>query len=225
MSGDVSVVIESSYRIRRFSPEEDQQIAEQYLAYVPIATIARDLDRLEGVVRQRIHRLGLQRSPAIVLLMRWAPEHLKSQQPDVPEREWIAAVYAWRAQQRKDEADAKAEDVERAHAERIARSAEIDADDDLDRNQKMKAKRLAGLTLEEIGEQYHLSRERVRQITDRVYEQQPVSERLARLEQAYAARRARIIASTVAKLLDRYRAAPPEAQQQFRALILRGDDA
>jgi DNA-directed RNA polymerase sigma subunit (sigma70/sigma32) len=49
---------------------------------------------------------------------------------------------------------------------RQAWAAVIDANASLSRNAKMIAKRALGMTLAELGEQYGLTRERVRQLTD-----------------------------------------------------------
>ena len=51
-----------------------------------------------------------------------------------------------------------------AAQEAAAKGAEIDAREDLTRNEKMVAKLAAGMTLQAIGEQHGISRERVRQI-------------------------------------------------------------
>jgi lambda repressor-like predicted transcriptional regulator len=62
----------------------------------------------------------------------------------------------------------RAEQLTQKTAEIAAKCAEIDAREDLTRDEKIAAKRAAGMTLRPIAEQYGLSHECVRQIVSRI---------------------------------------------------------
>lgn len=154
---------------RRFTPEEDAIIKADYAAYVPTLTIAHKLKRGEGVVRQRLLVLGLHRSLAVSILMRFAPEELRGQVQALGEEAFIEAVYEHRAKEQ--EAITQASNAEAAiHQQRMdALVEEILADTSLKRTEKMIAMRAAGLTLKAVGNLYGITRERVRQITSPHY--------------------------------------------------------
>jgi len=62
-----------------------------------------------------------------------------------------------------------------------AEDALIDAREDFTRDEKTAAKRAAGMTLQVIGEQYSMTRERVRQIVNR--EEQKMDEQTTPMEE------------------------------------------
>jgi excisionase family DNA binding protein len=213
------------HRLRRFTPEEDAILTARYAAYDPTEAIANDLDRDAGTVRQRIFFLGLRRSSHISRALEWAPEHLRAKVHDCPPDEWLAACHQWRDQQREQWRHAEAEEAAQQEARLTAVAAEIDQRLDLTRNQKIQAKRMAGLTLESIARQYDISRERVRQIADPDYvppissKRLPPHERLARLDTAQANRRQRLITQAATALFEQWQMLPPEAKAKFRSMI------
>lgn len=156
-------------KMRRFTPEEDAIIKADYTAYIPTLTIAHKLKRSEGVVRQRLLALGLHRSHAVSILMRFAPEELRSQVQALGEKAFVEAVYEHRAKEQ--EAITQASNAEATiYQQRMdALVDEILADSGLKRSQKMIAMRAAGVTLEAVGSMYGITRERVRQITSPHY--------------------------------------------------------
>jgi hypothetical protein len=148
--------------LRRFTPDEDELIRKDYAAYVPTIEIARKLKWSEGAVRGRIHTLRLFRSRYLSRALAWAPPHLRAQLGQIPDQAFIDACYLWRDQQRELAKDAT--DAERAAHSRMvqAQCAEIDARHDLTRREKMMAKRMAGMTLQEIGAQHGVTPSRSR---------------------------------------------------------------
>jgi len=71
---------------------------------------------------------------------------------------------SWQSKQRRQVIEQKLQAQAQAAQEAAAKGAEIDAREDLTRNEKMVAKLAAGMTLQAIGEQHGIGRERVRQI-------------------------------------------------------------
>lgn len=152
--------------IVRFTPEEVEILKKDYLSYVPLLEIARKLGRSEGVIRQKALHLKLRRSPTLMRVLGWAPGHLKAQVHTMLPASFIKECFEWRAvEESKIKADANAE-AEAHYLTIIAQSKDIDLNLQLSRNQKMVAKRMIGMTLEAIGQQYGVTRERVRQLTD-----------------------------------------------------------
>ena len=154
-------------KYRYFTPEEDAVIHADYADYVPTLAIASKLSRDEGTVLQRIYRLGLKRSNHVSRVLGYAPDHLRPILREHGPDAFLQAVDKWLVEQA---AIAKnAEDGMLAdRAESIAATCrEIDNRLDLTRNDKLIAKRLAGMTLEAISKQHGLTR--VRQLTDPEY--------------------------------------------------------
>jgi hypothetical protein len=161
--------------MRRFTSEEDAIIRRDYAAHVPTIRIARRLNRSNSAIRQRVFYLGMCRSNNITRVMAWAPPHLRAQfdLSEISSQAFLDACYEWRNQQR--ERNAAAREAETlAHSEAVqAQCAVIDQRADLTRREKIVAKRLAGMTLDAIGKQHGLTRERVRQIAAKVAEPKP----------------------------------------------------
>ena len=106
--------------------------------------IADKLHRTVGSLRQRILHLGLRRSNRISRLLKWAPEELRAGLNNSEPEKWIEGCYAWREQQQRQVEQIDDEATQRAWDERLRQVAEIDAQTDLTRNDKMRAKRLLG---------------------------------------------------------------------------------
>jgi hypothetical protein len=190
--------------VRRFTEEEDRIITNDYLAYVPMPEIAQRLERDEGTIRQRIFKyLGVRRSGRVTLALQWAPEELKARVLKMEPAKWLAACYAWRNEQR----DKRKENAERMRAERMAKSQEIDAREDFSRNDKIRAKRIIGLTNREIANQYGVTRQRVQQIVDPNY------------VAASKARRQSRVSDKAARLFALWQLMSPQEQQRFRQMI------
>jgi hypothetical protein len=147
--------------VRKFTPDECDLIKREYLAHALVPEIANKLGRSEGVVRQKILSLGLRRPR---LGTRSAPEHLKALAGKIPTNEWRAKYRSWQHEQLRQAQEQKLQARALSGQHLAAKCAEIDAREDLTRNEKMAAKVAAGMTLQAVGDQYGISRERVRQI-------------------------------------------------------------
>jgi excisionase family DNA binding protein len=210
------------YTLRRFTAEEDKIITDDYAAYVMTRVTAEKLGRDVGTVRQRIFALGLRRSAIVTRAMQWAPEHLRAQLDAMAPEEWVQACYAWRDQQHEIAKTAGAAEAERIQVEQAQVAAEIQQRDDLSRNDKIKAMRMAGLTLEQIGATYGI--ERVRQISDPNYRPLPAKaytpqDKLAKLEERQQREREQIMQQAAQRLLDVWNVTPEEARTEFLAMI------
>jgi excisionase family DNA binding protein len=152
----------------RFTPEDDAIIAADYKAYVPTTETAEKLGRSDGVIRQRILRLGLRRSNNASRMLEWAPEHLAKElkSGQLEGAEFVRLCHEWRDNETERLKQQQSERAQQIQADMLKQSAEIDARADLTRKEKIRAKRMIGLTLQEVADQYGLTRERIRQITD-----------------------------------------------------------
>jgi DNA-binding CsgD family transcriptional regulator len=148
-----------------FTPEECDLIVKDYAAYVPVSETADKLGRSEGSVGKKIQMLGLRR-PA--LGTRLAPEHLKALAGKIPPEEWRAKYHSWKREQLNQARASGAQAKTQAAKQTALRSAAIDAREDLTHNQKIAAKYAAGMTLSAIGMQHGITRERVRQIVNKI---------------------------------------------------------
>lgn len=150
---------------RYFSADEEAYIRREYAAYTPTAKIATALGRSNGALRQFIMKLGLTRSGVVSKALQ-NPDysHLLPVFRRLGAESFMEAVAEWCAQALARQREA------RAMGERAALEAAkaIDALP-LARNQKILRKRALGLTLEQIGHQHGITRERVRQIEARGY--------------------------------------------------------
>jgi len=144
--------------LRRFTPKECALIKKDFAAYLPVSETANKLGRSEGTVKQKALQLGLRRPR---LSTRLVPAHLKALAGKIPADEWRAKYSSW---QRERLLQAQAAQ-EQAAQETAAKCAEIDAREHLTRDEKIAAKRAAGVTLQAIGDQHGITRERARQIT------------------------------------------------------------
>jgi hypothetical protein len=144
-------------QVVRYSAADDRILRRDWAAYVPAPEIACKLDRSVSSIRVRVKRLKLRRSGPTTRVVAWAPDHLKAQLPKLGPKAFRAACYAWREQQR------DAEKAEKAAA-LAAAAAKIDRQRGLTRDEKIKAMRDLGMTLQSIGDLLGLTRERVRQI-------------------------------------------------------------
>src|SRR5262245_21454487 len=166
---------------RRFTAEEDDLIRQDYAAFVLVQDTANKLDRSYGAVRQRILHLGLRRSNVITKRFSSAPEDLKALAGKIPTDEWRTKFLSWQSEQSRQAREQKLQARAQALQEIMAKGAEIDARRDLTRNEKIVARRAAGMTLQVIGEQYSMTRERVRQIVNR--EEQKMDEQTTLMEE------------------------------------------
>ena len=209
--------------LRRFSEEDDEIITNDYLNYVPTIEIAEKLHRSEGTIRQRILRLDLHRSSIVSKLLAWAPEHLRNNLKDMDTDEWVEACHMWRAQKQQDAKVEGAAQEEKVKNERLEQGLEIDQRPDLSRKQKMLAKRMIGMSLEEIGVSYGLLRERVRQITSQDYTPSIAAknpaERLRRFEARTVRERERIVKESADRIFRIWQDAPPDVQKMFLTMV------
>lgn len=146
---------------QRFTTEEVDRIRRDYAAGVETGEIARSLNRSDGVIRQKILHLGLTRAPGLLAALRYAPPELIAQRGTMTDDEFIAAAKEWR---RGAKSRAKALRDQRVRTEINAILAAGGP-----RRAQMRSMRDAGATLEEIAQQFGITRERVRQIVDKRY--------------------------------------------------------
>lgn len=151
--------------IKRFTPEEDAYIRQEWAKNTPVEQIAQALSRSEGVVRQRIlHKLrdlvGTRSALGTRLVNRYGHEVLGA--GGTPEE-----IHA-RLKEIQEQATAKARAS--AHAKWLAKQRmAINAMHEAiaagtPRNMAIAECRSAGVTLERLGEEFGITRERVRQI-------------------------------------------------------------
>lgn len=142
--------------LRKFTPEEDDFLTREFLAYKPREEIAALLKRTVGALNQRILHLGLRREMRRTLLVK----RFKEAATDPRSVDEI-----------------KAEIAQKDHAEKLQRSAEQEAiiadvlksmiqalNWGASRRPVFQTALAAGATLQEIGECVGITRERVRQI-------------------------------------------------------------
>jgi len=168
--------------IRRFTPEEVALLTKMYLEYAPTIEIARVLGRDEGTVRQKVLHLGLRRSKYVSRALGWAPPHIRERVSTLSANEFLEECHAWREKQHESCRLLSKEEGERRFTEIAATCAEIDASLALSRNEKMIAKRIAGATLQFVGNQHGITRERVRQLTVGRPRKTSIQEELERLD-------------------------------------------
>lgn len=148
---------------RPFTLEEEAQITEMYLTYIPIENIAEELNRSIGSIRQKVFHLKLRRSIYTSRIVGWAPKELVDdfRAGGLSEAEFMQAAYSIR-KSISSESKIKAGGIHKAIEERAKK---IQERADLTREEKMLAMRIEGATLDYIGKIYGITRERVRQLT------------------------------------------------------------
>lgn len=144
-----------------WSEEELATLRHMYASHHHVREIAAALGRSVPTVRLRAHTLGLKRDSRFTILCRKHPHLapvLRASGPDA----FLRALD--RAEQEK-----RAEEAAEKRAKDVKKSAVISdvLGRQIDRNAKMRALRLAGLSLEEIGQLFGITRERVRQLQSR----------------------------------------------------------
>lgn len=209
-------------RIKRiFTAEEDTIIKADYRAYISTIEIARKLGRDEGTLRQHIYRLKLKRSNSVSVVMAWAPEHIRARLTELSAEQFLTECYAWRDEQNALSTKSVSDEKEKNREHLAALCAEIDQRADISRNAKMVAKRMAGMSLEDIGRQHSLTRERVRQLTDPKYIAHKYNRRAGGLNDLAAdlaqleARKNELLMDAVDKLVAAYQACPATVQDEF----------
>lgn len=170
-----------TFSMRRFSDEDDAIIKADYAAFVPVEEIALKLGRSIGTLMQRVLHLGLRRDGRKTrLAARFGAEVLAVSDDPAEIRHHLIAV-------------AKAKNDERAaiqEAKIVAAIADMQAvlDGGVERSVAFKAAMLQGATLQAIGDQVGLTRERVRQIVhSRYIPKQPRTVVCARCETTFQA--------------------------------------
>lgn len=144
--------------MRRFTPQEDQIIRDDYASYVPVEEIAAKLDRSWGVIRQRILKLRLTRdSRRTVLVKNFGPDVLNLAldvdgikaiiaQNMLEEQKALMAENQLQLKGILDATEAAVWNKTMTRAEAFAKAQE------------------AGCSMESIGRRFGITRERVRQI-------------------------------------------------------------
>jgi len=141
-----------------WSAEDDETVRRMYLRYYPTEQIAAVIGRTYGTTRLRVFKLGLRRDQSYSKLLK---KH-RDLAPVMHELGPDAFLTALKNKVSAEKAAKLREKQNKAtlHSEVVAR---ILAGQD-DRNSKMRALRLAGCDLAEIGRLFGITRERVRQI-------------------------------------------------------------
>jgi hypothetical protein len=207
---------------RRWTPEEDEIIRADFADYIDVRVTAAKIGRDTGTLRQRIYQFHLKRDQGITRLLRWCPEHLK---PLLKTRgvDAFREVYDREQQQiREAESEAGPEAKSAEENEEITRRV-MEIDSSLERREKMMAMRAIGLTLQEIGDRFGLSRERVRQLTDldfapykpRTGSVKNLSSINEKLKAKLAANRRRMQEKTISDLLELWNFADSKTRADF----------
>jgi DNA-directed RNA polymerase specialized sigma24 family protein len=145
----------------KFTRRDDQILQREWANHTRLEEIAKMLRRTVGTTRQRIHFLGLRRSGAVTRALRWAPRSLIARRKTMTDREFVRACLKWRASQEKD-LRLKEEETRARIFDKISRMP------GLTRDEKILAKRDAGFTMEEIGREFGITRQRVMQLEQRM---------------------------------------------------------
>jgi len=215
---------------RRFTPEEDAIIRADYSDYIDVRVIAIKLNRDYGTVRQRIFYLKLKRDSSVSRILKWCPEHLTPILKEKGSVAFIESVNAHCQQAEEDELANVTAVSAKEKSEIAARIAEIQARPELERREKMMAMRALGMTLESIGGQFGLTRERARQLTDpnfvRHISQEPRKGSIknlinvnAKLEERIADNKRRIKSKTFATLIECWGSADGETRNEFLKIV------
>lgn len=160
-------------RLTYYTPEDLEAIRHEYLAYVPLEDIANKLGRSVGSIRQQVYRLGLWRDGRRTHLSRkFAPAAYDPRPVDVIVAELKAAE-----QKKKEERDAEQE----ARIVKMLEQAVSAAAFGASRKAVMQRALLEGATLQEIGDAFGVTRERVRQITSGLTAQNALEKTVRRL--------------------------------------------
>lgn len=207
---------------RPFTPDECSVITRRFLAYDNVADIAASIGRSENTLRQKILHLGLRRDVRVTHMLRnELPDHVRQVLIDRGAEEFLHAARAHADELRAQDQHARVSVEEKMNHDASA----ILADKETSRRDKMIAMREAGFSLTAIGSYFDLTRERVRQITDKVYIKNQRTRRhqqrltnlrqdvddLERGENALARRRDALLAD----LETTFAAMPEEVQRRF----------
>ncbi len=148
-------------KLRRFTPEDDAIIREDYLNHVDTIETARKLNRSNGVIRQRIFALRLSRDGRKTkLAQKWGHDVLGLS--DDPSE--IQRIMAERTAAEKAQRDAE----HKAKVERALDAMDKALADGVDRKLAYQAAMMGGATLQAIGTREGITRERVRQVVSDV---------------------------------------------------------
>jgi hypothetical protein len=150
--------------IRHYTPADREVVRRDYTAFVPVEQTARRLNRSPESIRQQILHMGLHRRGRVSLALTWAPRHLRALFGTLPDDEWVDRCYEWRSGRERQRADRERQARERQDRQLAAIGAAILARKGMSRDEKIVAMRVRGLALLAIGQQFGLTRERVRQI-------------------------------------------------------------
>lgn len=143
-------------KIRRWTPEEDDILTNEFLAYKPREEIATALQRNVGTLNQRVLHLGLKRDRRRAALSR----RFMTIATDTRSIDVIQAEIVTKDLEEKVKRSAE-EEAKVAEALRIMKYA---LDLGASRRPAFQAAMVAGATLQEVGDIEGITRERVRQI-------------------------------------------------------------
>lgn len=147
-----------------YTPEDRELLKKLFVEHVGVEIIAKRLKRSVGSVRQQINRLGLHRNASITRFLRWTPPHLQLEHvAQMGQEAWIKAAKDWQAEDL-----AKIKDS--LHLPKrlflMGMAEDILPRTDISRNSKISILRGGGWKLDQLGELFGVSRERIRQISD-----------------------------------------------------------
>lgn len=143
-----------------WTDKDDAELRYRFDRYEPLEQIAAGLGRSFGATRLRSFNMGLRRSGRVVRYAAAFPD-LQNLLHTEGEAAFLIAVTVKKAAAKKAAAFAKQREIadkRDAFAEIIAKGGS--------RNDQMRALRLAGFSLERIGQHFGVTRERVRQLQE-----------------------------------------------------------
>ena len=163
-------LMEKTRYTRRFTPEEDAEIRRRYVENDNIELIAKSLNRSVGVLRQRIYHhhpdlLNLRVARTSRVINKIGKENLAHFDPNYHE-----AVDKYMQSQIQAKADARAAAIAAKAARKnfMLHIAQQDINNGKKRNDAIFELRASGMDLQTIGSYFGITRERTRQIFDKI---------------------------------------------------------
>lgn len=151
--------------IKRMSDQDKAIIEDMWANYVHTEVIAETVGRSEGVIRQYILRHCPPRNGSIIHALKRSPDHIKRVLFERGEEEFLRVLDKWEKATVRTKTQ---ETQDHIRARMVGKTFE-----GMSRNDIMRKKRRMGMTLQAIGDEYGITRERVRQITERDSDPEP----------------------------------------------------
>lgn len=149
--------------MKRFTDEDRAVIEEMFRAHRPVKDIASLLGRSVGTIRQIIHHSGWRRPARVTIALRRVPLELANRFDAAKPEEFIAISEAYTEKVRQAEREMKVA-LRAARQQKINELEALHRADEMPRDVGIIFRRLLGRTLQELGDHYGVTRERIRQI-------------------------------------------------------------